>query len=73
MSHKSRRWEFILPAVLIACLLVFLVGGGLFFTKHLRNQIYQERTMQLVEVTSQVRTNLDNALNSQLELSYHCD
>ena len=64
MDHKGRGRKLVLSAVLIACLLVFLVGGGFFFIGHLRDQIYQERTSQLVEVTSQVRANLDNALDS---------
>ena len=54
----------VLAAVLSGCLLVFLVTGGAYFTHHLQQQTFVERTTQLNEVTSQVRTNLNNALDA---------
>ncbi|MCM1523623.1 MAG: response regulator [Ruminococcus sp.] len=56
--------SYILPAALTACILILFVLGGFFFKNYLDGQIYEERTTQLVEITSQVRVNLDNALNS---------
>ncbi len=53
-----------LPAVLAISLLLFLLVGGTYFTGYLQRQIFAERTTQLVEITSQVRVNLSNALDS---------
>lgn len=60
-KHKKN----ILPAVLltVSCLLFFIIGG-IFFTRYLQTQIFEERSTQLVEITSQVRANLNNALDS---------
>ncbi len=63
MSLISQKKKLILPVVLVACLLLSLVVGGGFYTKYLRARIFEERTTQLVEITSQVRVNLDNALD----------
>ncbi len=59
--RKYGRWIPVVPAV---CLLVFLLIGGVYFTEYLQEQIFVERTTQLNEITSQVRTNLNNALNA---------
>lgn len=67
--HSSRRYRRS-PApgsrtALAAGLLLFLAVGGVLFARYLRQQIYEERTNQLVEVTSQVQVNLYNALDTQ--------
>ena len=64
MSVKSRKRELALPVLLAACLLACLLIGGSFFTKYLQVKIYEERTTQLTEITSQVRVNLSNALDA---------
>ena len=61
-ERKSRR--FILPVLSAVCLLLFLLAGGLYFVKYLSEQIFTERSTQLNEITSQVRTNLSNALDA---------
>lgn len=64
MESESKKRHIALPAILVFCLLLFLIIGGSFFAKYLRMQIFEERTTQLVEITSQVRTNLSSALDS---------
>lgn len=63
MKYKKRKRDFMLPALLIGCLLMALVVGGIYFTKYLRKQIFAERSMQLLEITFQVKTNLNSALD----------
>lgn len=53
-----------MPAALVLCLLLFLLAGGIFFTSSLQDRIFEERTTQLVEITSQVQVNLDLALDA---------
>ncbi|MCM1307745.1 MAG: response regulator [Butyrivibrio sp.] len=62
MKAENRRKY--LAFALTACMLAFLLIGGAFFTRYLNSQIFAERTTQLLEITTQVRANLDNALNS---------
>ncbi len=62
MKQGKIRKDFMLPALLTGCLLLFLLAGGRYFTGYLRKQIFTERTMQLLEITSQVQSNLNNAL-----------
>ncbi|MCI8624564.1 MAG: response regulator [Provencibacterium sp.] len=64
MNPKGKIANIVLSAALAVCLLLFLPAGGVYFTKYLRAQIFEERTTQLNEITSQVRVNLDNALDS---------
>lgn len=64
VKSNGKKNRMILPAVLAVCLLLFLIAGGSYFTNYLQKQIFLERTTQLNEITSQVRANLDNALNS---------
>lgn len=64
MEDKSKRKYPVLPVILTACLLVFFLSGGFFFARYLNKQIFSERTSQLLEITSQVRVNLKNALNT---------
>lgn len=64
MESERKKQFKVLPAILVVCLLLFLVTGGIFFTRYLKEKIFQERTTQLAEITSQVRVNLDNALDS---------
>ncbi|MCM1133714.1 MAG: ATP-binding protein [Ruminococcus flavefaciens] len=64
MRNKHKRKYPALPIALTACLLVFFLLGGFFFAKYLGSQIFDERTSQLVEITSQVRVNLKNALDT---------
>ena len=63
MRPKSKKLHITLPATLVAGLLLFLVVGGVSFTRYLALRIYEERTDQLNEITSQVYVNLDNSLN----------
>ena len=62
MKHIKKN--FILPAALTAGLLVSLLVGGVFFTRYLETRILEERTTQLLAITSQVRVNLNNALDT---------
>ncbi|MCM1167462.1 MAG: response regulator [Lachnospiraceae bacterium] len=64
MKAKNKIKHFILPLVLTACLLLCFIAGGIIFKNYLDAKIFEERTTQLIEITSQVRTNLSNALNS---------
>ncbi|MCM1023871.1 MAG: response regulator [Prevotella sp.] len=64
MKPKGKGKHLALPLALTACLLVFFLLGGSFFTKYLNSQIFEERTTQLVEITSQVQVNLGNALDT---------
>ena len=61
LEGKGRR--IALPVVLVVCLIVASITGVSFFTKYLQAQIFEERTTQLVEITSQVRVNLGSALD----------
>ena len=65
MKSDHEKNKIVLPAVLAGCLLLFLMAGGSYFAKYLQQQIFEERTTQLNEITSQVRENLNNALNFQ--------
>ena len=53
-----------LPAALTACFLLLLLVSGFYFAQYLQAQIFEERTTQLNEITSQVRVNLGTALDS---------
>ena len=63
MKPKIKEWNITLPAVLVIGLLLFLVVGGVSFERYLEKRIYEERTDQLNEITSQVYANLNNSLN----------
>ena len=63
MNPKEKKWNITLPAVLGIGLLLFLVTSGIYFMRYLDQRIYQERTDQLNEITSQVYANLNNSLN----------
>ena len=63
MGPKSKKQK-VIPAVLGLVLLAVLIGGGALFSRYLDSQIFVERTTQLVELTAQVRANLDNALDT---------
>lgn len=62
MRHLKKN--IILPVALTVCLLLALLVGGTFFMRYLKAQIASERTTQLLEITAQVRANLNNALDS---------
>ena len=64
MRAKRKFHNIILPVLSAGFLLLFLVSGGIWFTKYLQNQIFLERTTQLNELTAQVRANLSGALDS---------
>ena len=64
MNTEKKKYRIMFPTVLAVCLLLFLLVGGIYFTKYLKVQIFKERTTQLNEITSQVRVNLDNALDA---------
>ena len=63
MDSQGQKQNMVLPAVLVLGLLTFLLLGGSFFIKYLEEQIFVERTTQLVEITTQVRASLNNALD----------
>ncbi|MCM1334717.1 MAG: response regulator [Bacteroides sp.] len=64
MKAKNKLRPLILPTVLIVCLLLSFLSGGIFFKNYLDSRIFEERTTQLKELTSQVRANLGNALDT---------
>lgn len=64
MKSERKKYNLVLPVASAACLLLFLLAGGFYFAKYLQEQIFVERTTQLNEITSQVQTNLSNALDS---------
>ena len=64
MKTERKKYHKVFPAVLAVSLLLFLMVGGIYFTEYLRARIFEERTTQLNEITSQVRVNLDNVLDS---------
>ncbi len=64
MKSSKKKSKLLFPAALTVCLLLFLLFGGFYFAKYLQHQIFVERSTQLGEITSQVRVNLDNALNA---------
>lgn len=63
MNSSGRKYSRLMPVIPAVGLFLFLMVGGVYFTKYLQKQIYLERTTQLNEITSQVRTNLGNALD----------
>ena len=66
MKPERKKQHIALSAALAICfLLLFLIVGGVYFSNYLKHQIHEERTTQLVEITSQVQVNLRNALNTQ--------
>ena len=60
----GRKAHIALPAALTACFLLLLLVSGFYFARYLQAQIFQERTTQLNEITSQVRVNLGTALDA---------
>ena len=64
MKSSKKKSEYLFPAALAVCLLLFLLFGGFYFTGYLRHQIFVERSTQLGEITAQVRVNLDSALDT---------
>ena len=67
MRPKSKKRHIALPVMLtVGLLLIFLIGGS-YFRRYLEQRIYEERTDQLDEITSQVNVNLNNTLNTHWE------
>ncbi|MCI8418201.1 MAG: response regulator [Lachnospiraceae bacterium] len=64
MNSEEKRHNRMFPMLSAACMLLFLLVGGMHFTGYLQKQIFIERTTQLNEITSQVQVNLRNALDS---------
>ncbi len=64
MNAEKNGGHAVLTAVLAGSLLLFTLMGGAYFMSYLQHQIFIERTTQLNEITSQVRVNLGNALDS---------
>ena len=64
MRPKSIKRHITLPAVSAVGLLLVLVISGVFFIRYLEQRIYEERTDQLNEITSQVYVNLNNMLST---------
>lgn len=63
LIHYTKKEGFLYERKV--CLILFLILGSNYFRLYLQRQIYEERTMQLNEITSQVRTNLDTAPDNQ--------
>ena len=59
----GRRAHIALPVALTACCLLLVVVSGVYFAEYLRSRIFEERTTQLNEITSQVRVNIRSALD----------
>ncbi|MCM1055571.1 MAG: response regulator [Bacteroides sp.] len=64
MRPQNKKKNIVLPIALIICVLLCFSVGGLLFAEYLDTQIFEERTSQLIEITSQVRVNLGSALDS---------
>lgn len=64
MESKNKKQGLAFLAALVTALVVFLLVGGIYFFNFLRERIFEERTAQLVEITSQVRVNLNSALDA---------
>lgn len=64
LKPQKKKHAFLFPVMSAVCLLLFLAAGGSYFTKYLNRQIFQERSTQLTELTSQVRINLYNVLDA---------
>lgn len=64
MKPKKKWRRLLLPGILTGCMLLFLLVGSNYFIKYLQDRIFEERTTQLTELTSQVRANLNTALDS---------
>ena len=64
MKWMKTKQNIVLPAVLAAGLILFLLVGGGYFSGYLQEQIFRERSTQLNEITDQVRINLNNALDA---------
>ena len=64
MRLKNIKRHITLPAVSAVSLLLFLVISGIYFMRYLGQRIYDERTDQLNEITSQVHVNLNNMLSA---------
>ena len=65
MKLESKKRHITLPAALGIGLLLILASSGIYFMRYLEQRIYEERTDQLNEITSQVYVNLNNSLNVQ--------
>lgn len=65
MKSNDKKHNIVLTVFLAVCMFLFLLAGGIYFTKYLRKLIFEERTTQLNEITSQVQINLDNALDAR--------
>ena len=65
MEQTGKKHHIALPTALVIGLAVLLAVGGFFFSRFLKQKIYDERANQLFEVTSQIHVNLNNALDSQ--------
>ena len=61
-TDKKKRY-IVLIASLTMCLCLFLLIGGTYFRGYLQKLIFEERTAQLNEITSQVQINLNNVLD----------
>ena len=64
MRPKSIKRYITLPTVSAVSLLLLLVISGIYFMRYLELRIYEERTDQLNEITSQVYVNLNNTLST---------
>ena len=64
MRLKSIKRYITLPVVSAVSLLLVLVISGVYFMRYLEQRIYEERTDQLNEITSQVYVNLNNMLST---------
>ena len=64
MKPEGKKHNIVFQASSVACLILFLLAGGLYFTNYLKGQIFVERTTQLNEITTQIQVNLGTALDA---------
>lgn len=64
MGSDRKKSNIVLPVALAVCLFLAVLAGGSYFAGYLKKQIFAERTTQLNEITLQVQSNLNNALDA---------
>ena len=65
MESETKKRHIHIPLLaVLAATLVLIAAGAVFFTSYFNKQIHEERKNQIVEITSQIQSNLDSGLNS---------
>ena len=68
MLKRRNITKYFIPVLFAFVLTSALVVGVLYIRSYMMNQIVQERSSQLEEMTSQIRTNLDIGLETHWNL-----